>query len=229
MGRGKFELASPLFTLPEYCLALEHFVSTAITEVRDRQFPLLGKIETSYVEGIPHTRSTMPSGEVVDSQPIEYRLEFSIELNDAIAGAPGSLLASIAGAAEQKGQIEMQSVLDYMGRITEGAGTSVNAKGQPVSRELMLEVLSRQEIKFDNDGHPEIPSEVRHLFHAPDQGCTCFSDDRSGDIVLITSRNIREQLRRLPPPTEEEIKTFEEIIERKRKEQDDRRRYRQLS
>lgn len=208
---------------------MAQFVNTAITEVKDRQYPLLGKIETVYVESMPHTRSTMPSGEVVDSQPIAYRLEFSIELNDAIKGDPGSLLANIAGAAEQRGQIEMQSVLDYIGRVTEGAETSVDAKGKPVSRELILEVLSKQEIRFDADGYPEISSEVRHLFHAPGQKCTCFTDDRSGGTVLVTSRNIREQLRRLPPPTEEEIRTFEELIERKRKEQDDRRRYRQLS
>jgi hypothetical protein len=229
MRRGLFKLDSTLFILPEYHGAITQFVNTAISEVKNRLYPLLGNIETVYVESIPNTRSTMPSGEVVDSQPIGYRLEFPIELNDAIAGDSNSLLASIAGAAEQKGQLEMQSILEYVGRVTEGAGTSVDAKGKPVSRELILEVLSKQEINVDDDGYPEIASEVRHLFHSPSQECTCFTDDRSGGVVLVTSQNIREQLRHLPPPTEEELKAFEALIERKRKEQDDRRRYRQLS
>jgi hypothetical protein len=222
-------LASHLFSIHEYALALSHFINNAITELKNRQFPLLGKIETVYVESIPHTRSTMPSGEIVDSQPLEYRLEFPIELRDSIAGDSSSLIDSIAGAAEQKGQIEMQSMLEYAERITHAAGTSTNAKGQSISRQLILEMMEKPVLEFGEDGYPIIPSDVRHLFHSPSQTCTCFTDSRSEHMALVMSGENREKLIRLPPPTEEEIRAFEDLMSRKRKQWNDSRRNRQLS
>lgn len=222
-------MASHLFSLPEYNLALAQFIDTSITELKNLQFPLLGKIETVYVDAMPNTRSTMPSGEVVDSQPMEYRVEFPIELKDSIAGDPGSLIASIAGAAEQKGHIEMRGLLEYVSRITDAAGTSTSAKGRPLSRDLILEMVEKIVIEFDKDDHPKLPSEVRHLFHQPSQTCTCFTDGRSGDVALVMSGEMREKLMRLPPPTAEEMGAFEELISTKRKQWNDRRRHRNIS
>jgi hypothetical protein len=222
-------LASHLFSLREYAWALSNFIDDAITELKNRQFPLLGKIETVYVESLPHTRSTMPSGEIVESQPLEYRLEFPIELRDSIAGDSSSLIDTIAGAAEQKGHIEMQSMLEYAGRITHAAGTSTDAKGQSISRNLILEMMEKPEVEFGEDGYPIIPSEVRHLFHRPSQTCTCFTDSTSEHMALVMSSENREKLMRLPPPTEEELEAFEDLMSRKRKQWNDSKRHRQLS
>lgn len=222
-------MASHLFSLREYAWALSNFIDDAITELKNRQFPLLGKIETVYVESLPHTRSTMPSGEIVESQPLEYRLEFPIELRDSIAGDSSSLIDTIAGAAEQKGHIEMQSMLEYAGRITHAAGTSTDAKGQSISRNLILEMMEKPEVEFGEDGYPIIPSEVRHLFHRPSQTCTCFTDSTSEHMALVMSSENREKLMRLPPPTEEELEAFEDLMSRKRKQWNDSKRHRQLS
>jgi hypothetical protein len=222
-------LASHLFSLREYAWALSNFVDDAITELKNRQFPLLGKIETVYVESLPRTRSTLPSGEIVESQPLEYRLEFPIELRDSINGDSSSLVASIAGAAEQKGHIETQSMLEYAGRITHAAGTSTDAKGRSISRHLILEMMEKPELEFGEDGYPIIPSEVRHLFHRPSQTCACFTDSRSEHMALVMSGENREKLMRLPPLTEEEIGAFEDLMSRKRKQWNDSRRHRQLS
>jgi len=222
-------LASHLFSIHEYASALSHFIDNAITELKNHQFPLLGKIETVYVESIPHTRSTMPSGEIVESQPLEYRLEFPIELRDSIAGDSSSLIDSIAGAAEQKGHIEMQSMLEYAGRITHAAGTTTDAKGQSISRHLILQMMEKPELEFDKDGYPIIPSEVRHLFHRSSQTCICFTDSRSEHMALVMSGENREKLMQLPPPTDEEMEAFEDLMSRKRKQWNDSRRHRQLS
>lgn len=221
-------MTSSLFALPEYDSAMARFISTAINELTKCRNPLLGKIETVYVESVPHTRSTMLSGEIVDSAPIAYRLEFSVELKDAIAGNSDSLIVSIDGASEQKERVEMRNLLSYGAQVMDAAGTSLDAKGQPVSRRFLLELMEKGDIDFSNDGSPQIAAEMRHLFHQPSQECTCFTDGRSEDVVMVTSKNISEQLIRLPPPSEDEIAAFEDLIERKRKEHDDRRRFRQL-
>jgi hypothetical protein len=221
-------LPEHLFSLHEYHLTLGKFVYNAIDEVRDRMFPLLGQIQKVYVESLQHTRVTVASGEIVESAPIEYQLLFSIDLKGAVAGDQNSLIDSIGAAAEQKGRIEMRSLDEYMGRVTDAAGTSVNAGGMPMDRQVLLRSMETYDIDFDEEGYPGIPTEVRHLFHDPSQPCTCFTEDRSQGCVLHTSQRMKDYLARLPPPSCEELQAFEELMDRKRHEFNDRKRHRQL-
>jgi hypothetical protein len=221
-------LPQQLFALHEYNLALGKFVHTAIDGVRDRIFPLLGQIRTTYVESLHHIRVTVPSGEIVESAPIEYQLSFSIDLKGAVAGDAGSLIDSIGAAAEQKGSLEMRSLEAYMVRVTDAAGTSVDAEGRPLDRQMFLRTMETYDIDFDEEGCPGLPPEVRHLFHAPYEHCTCFTDDRSQGLVLHTSQRMKDYLARLPPPSGEELRAFEELMDRKRREFNDRKRHRQL-
>ena len=225
-------MASRLFDLHEYGWAMAQFVNTAMHELRNRKNPILAKIKTVYVESITTTRSTMPSGEVVESQPVDGSVPFFIDLKGTIAGDPDSLLGSIDEAAEQRARIEWESLQAYTGRVTEAAGTSHHAQGQPLNCRVILDMLEKQYIEFDEDSYPIIAAEVRHLFHQPSQECTCFTDGRSRDVIVTTSdptRDMRELFSRIPPPTNVELKEFEELIGRKREEWNDSRRYRRLS
>jgi hypothetical protein len=47
-----------LFSLPEYDFAQGKFIYVAIDEVRDRMFPLIGKIPKVKVDHLQHTRVT---------------------------------------------------------------------------------------------------------------------------------------------------------------------------
>jgi hypothetical protein len=217
-----------LFALREYDLAQGKFVYTAIDEVRDRMFPLLGKIQRVEVEHLQHTRVTVESGEVVESAPIIQQIPFNIDLKGAVVGDSSSLMESIATAAHQKGEGEMRSFENYVGRITAAAGTSLDAKGKPLNRQTLLESLEIREIEFDEEGYPGLPAEIRHLFHDPSAVCTCFTDGRFEQYYLHASPQRKAQIAQLPPPSREELGAFEQLMEKKRREFNDRKRHRQL-
>jgi hypothetical protein len=117
-------LPQHLFALPEYDLAQAKFVYEAIDEVRDRMFPVLGKIPKVKVEHLQHTRVTVASGEVVESEPIIQRIPFNLDLKGAISGDSSTLMDRIGSAAFEKGTGEMRSFEAYFAKITEAAGTS---------------------------------------------------------------------------------------------------------
>jgi hypothetical protein len=226
---GDQPLPEHLFTLPEYDMAQGKFIYTAIDEVRDRMFPLLGKIPKVQVEHLQHTRVTVESGEVVESGPIIQEIPFAIDLKGAISGDQTTFIDSIASAAQQKGAGEMKSFEAYFARVTEAAGTSLNAKGKPLNRQTLLETMAIRDIEFDDNGYPGLPSEIRHLFHDPDQTCTCFTDGRFEEYYLHASPRVKAWLAQLPPPCSEELRAFETLMEKKRSEFNDRKRHRQLS
>lgn len=98
----------------------------------------------------------------------------------------------------------MSHFYSYLDRICAAAGTSVDAKGQPVSYDLILRMLDSIDIDFDQNGNPEMPTLVMHPTMA-------------------------EQIRRLPQPTEAQLKALGDLIDRKRQEHSARQRRRKLS
>ena len=45
-----------------------------------------------------------------------------------------------------------------MSEITDATGRSVNAKGQPLTVDLILDLLEKVEFEFDDDGNPQYPT-----------------------------------------------------------------------
>ena len=84
------------------------------------------------------------------------------------------------------------------------AGTATDAVGQKISHKLIREGFEKIQIEFDADGQPIMPTLVMH----PD---------------------MLKYLQQLPPATEEEIRAWNELLERERREFNDRRRHRKLS
>jgi len=91
-----------------------------------------------------------------------------------------------------------------MGRLCKAAGTATDANGEKLSHELIRKSLENVELDFDENGRPDMPT---------------------GFI----SPAMMDALKALPPPTEEETRAWNAMIDRKRKEFNDRRRRRQLS
>jgi hypothetical protein len=193
-----------LFSLPEYHQAFERFSWQAMVELMKRKSPVLGMIQSEITEHVPSVRNTLPSGKIIESQPLELKMEFSVEVQDAIHGQVESTIVAIDHAAEQAVKSVMEHFYAYHTRLCEAAGTKTDAKGQPISHDLMLASLEKVDIEFDQDGNALFPTMVMHP-------------------------SMAEQLRRLPPPTENQIKAFNDLIERKRNDYASRRRDRQLS
>jgi predicted transcriptional regulator len=193
-----------LFKLPEYHRSLTKFVSIAIHEVMIRKSPILSKIRSIPSQQIPTFRTTGPSGQVVENAPLQVLTPFTVKLDDAKTGNFDSLFDAIDDASEHLLREAMSHFYSYLDRMCAAAGTSIDAKGQPVSHDLILRMLDSIEIDFDQNGEPEMPTLVMHPTMA-------------------------EQIRRLPPPTEAQLRAFTDLIDRKRQEYGARQRSRRLS
>lgn len=193
-----------LFTLPEYEKAFARFVHQAMHELMTHKSPLLSRIKTVAASSIPTVRNTMPSGEVVENSPIRMALPFTVEFKDAISGNLESITTSIDSAAEEGLRTLMPQIYGYMGRLCEAAGTATDARGEPLSHDLIRRSLENVDIDFDENGEPQLPT-------------------------MVVSPEMAQSFQRLPPPTEEEKAAWDALIKRKRQEHDDRRHRRQLS
>jgi hypothetical protein len=105
--------------------------------------------------------------------------------------------------ADERLSIVMQHFFRAFERTCDAAGTGTDARGKPFSFELYLAGLEKIELQFDRDGQPILPT-------------------------LVVHPTMAKQLESLPPPTEEQLRAYNDLIERKRKEFNARRRYRKL-
>ncbi len=79
----------------------------------------------------------------------------------------------------------------------------MNANGQPLSYDLIIQMLETMDMSFGEDGN--------------------------SNAMLIVHPTTAEKIRNLPPPTEEQTRAWAKMIERKRREYNESRRVRHLS
>jgi hypothetical protein len=193
-----------IFDLPDYSASFAKFVTRATQELMRRKDPVFASIKVVESPQVATVRNTMPSGQIVENNPMAVPMPFVVVFQDAIAGNLASLVASIETGAEVSLKIVMPQIFAYSGRLCEAAGTATDAGGQKLSRKLIRESFEKMQINFDAAGQPIMPTMMMH----PD---------------------MLKQLEDLPPATDEEIRAWDEMIERKRGEFNDRRRHRKLS
>jgi hypothetical protein len=193
-----------LFDLPEYEQAFSTFTYAAIHELMNQKEPVLGSIKRVKMPVVPVVRNTLPSGQVVENEPVLVKSPFSFPVKDAISGNVESLLVAIDDAAEDGIRTIMPQFFRYLDRLSEAAGTGTDAKGRPPSHELLFEALEKMDIEFDEEGKAVMPTLIMH----PDMA---------------------QALWKLPPPTPEQNSKFEQMMQRKKQEYNDRRRHRKLS
>jgi hypothetical protein len=193
-----------LFLLPEYEYAQYKFVYEGVKrlmEAKDALWASIPKAES--VEAVPITQNTMPSGEVVQNEPVNVEAQFMYKYADIRSCNTDELAAQMDAAADQNLSAIMPHLFEMMRRTSEAAGTATHTGGKPFSFELFLAGLEKIDISFDEEGKPELPT-------------------------LVVGPELGKQIRALPPPTSEQQKTMDDLIEKKRKEYNARRRDRKL-
>lgn len=192
-----------LFDLPEYDAAFAEFYGTAIQELMRRRDPLLSKISAGYAEHIPTVQNTMPSGEVVENKPFKISTSLTMRFDDVISGRTEAVVEAINDAAENCLKTLMPQIFEQLSRLSAAAGTSMDAKGQPITWALIFQVFERMEIDFDKDGKPT--------------------------IEMMVGPEMYQQILNVPPRTHEENQAWNALLERKRAEFNARQRRRKLS
>ena len=193
-----------IFILPEYESAQLQFFSDAVRKMMAAQNELYASIPTAEpTEVLPVTQNTMPSGNVVQNQPLQVKSVVVFRWDDIRTCNLHALAEQVNKSVEERLAQVMPHFFDVFHRTCDAAGTAADAGGRPFSFELYLEGLERIELQFDREGKPILPTLVMHP-------------------------SMAEHLRSMPPITPEQQKAMDELIERKRTEFNARRRHRKL-
>ena len=196
-------MSDHLFDLREYRGAFGKFFHGAVNALMRAKDPVLRKIETETKEHLPTYRVTATTGETVEFETIKSEMSFTLHLPDIVNSNFEALVLNLDEAADQGLKSLMPQVFAYLSRVCDATGNVVDGKGQPFSFDQLLEVLDKIQIDFDEAGNPEMPT-------------------------MVVSPDLFEKIR-MRPPTQEQIKRRDEIIERKRKEYNARQRARKIS
>jgi len=193
-----------LFSLQEYERAFARFANEALQKLMAIKDPVLREIKRVQSEQMPIIQNTMPSGEVVEGKPFRTEMKFSLGVDELMNGNLEAFAAALDDMATDGLKQLMPKLFERIGGLSEAAGTTVDARGEPLSHELLLRGLERVEIDFDEDGNPILPK-------------------------MVVAPDVFKAWQKLLPPTEAQERAFSELIERKRQEFNDRRRHRKLS
>lgn len=192
------------FALPEYSYALLRFFHEGVSRLMAAKDPVWGMLPTAEpAETVPVTQNTMPSGEVVQSNPVQMAAKIVLKYDHIRSCSVEELAVQIDSAAEQNLAVVMPHFFDLVGRMSQAAGTAMDCGGKPLTFETYLASLENLDLGFDRDGNPQWPS-------------------------LVVGPEMAKYLQSLPPPTSEQQKRLADLIERKRREHDARRRHRKL-
>lgn len=185
-----------LFALCEYDQAFEGFLTAAIRALMRSNDPILQKVRHEVVEHLPSQRITVASGDMVESCPIDVRMDFMFKDADVVAGDVAALTVALDKAAEQGVSTLMPGVFDYLSKICEATGNVVDAAGRPLTHELILSALEKVEIDFDENDEPIMPTLVVHpAFTVPSaRACSSIrarrSSARRNDVGRVTCHSL---------------------------------------
>lgn len=188
-------------SLPEYDDATMHLLMECVDGLAAAQDPLLGMISRDSTDALPS--ADVPPGVTQGAyKSLELEMRFALSTRAALSTDVDEWAASVQDSVDKALPSLMSQIFGQMGEILREAGQDIDAQGQPLSMGLLLKALEKIEIDFDADGKPKMPTLVVH----PEM-----------------AKKLAET-----PPTPEEEKQLEALIERKRQEFYARRRVRKL-
>lgn len=204
-----------LFALPEYQMAFLKFTDIAINELTRRKSSILNLIPFEKVEEVPTMQYTLPSGEVLEHEPVNTIGEATIFVDSLLSGNLDSyyvLLDEVSNNAYP--QLEEQ-FFSHANEVLDGYGNSVNAMGKSQTPELILQMFERKEFLFDENGNF---TKGEALIFKTQTGEFCVQEYSTPEQL--------KNLLKIPPEYEQ---AFNDLIERKRQEFYARKRTRKLS
>jgi hypothetical protein len=132
--------------------------------------------------------------------------EFSIERHELPTLTPQQLIAKIDEAAGKMAEQASEHFFKELSEAVTRVGNVVNAQGQPISPELVFQVLEKIELDFDEHGKPH-------------------------GLTMVVGTKVAEALRTLIPKWEAdtELNTrYQDLMKKKREEWRDRESRRKL-
>ena len=183
-------------TFPELEEKLNRLIEQVLNNVISRSSPLIKSIERfHYFEG-NKSLIRRPSGEEEETEKRYSSGKTEIPVEEILYGNIENIFKHYEQAAVGVSYEQEKSLLESIERTVQDTGNVVDAKGQPLSPEIILQIMEKVEINFTEDG-------------------------KSMTSSFAWSPNLREKLQ---PLLDDLVKTkeYKELIERKRNEWRDR-------
>ena len=194
--------------LPDFPRIKDKWAKTFIKYVKANvtRASLLSQIKT-----VPHFEGNRMSTQYSDGEvdrPNYERLSsaLSVKDDDLIKMGPEAFKDGLDRTAAELREQQSKLIFERMNEITQKTGNAVDAKGQPLSHDLLLQTLEKMQIDFDEDGQPLMPT-------------------------LVVSPGQYEEFKKKIVEWEKDPKcqeNYNKLIESKRKEWDDRESNRKL-
>jgi len=148
--------------LPDFPLIKQKWSKVFIKYIKDnvRRDSFLSQIKTArHFEG--NRMSTQYSDGNID-RPSYERLSsaLSIKEDDLIRMGPKAFIEGLNKIAKELREQQSKLVFEGMSELTKKTGNIVDAKGRPLSYELLIETLEKIEINFDENDQPIMPALV---------------------------------------------------------------------
>lgn len=188
--------------LPEYSNVTAEFINDAVDALMRAKNEIYGEIKHEKTSQLG-TQITLETGDVIETPPLIVQAEFVIHISDAVNGNLDALYEAMDSMADGMLASIMPQIFARIGQICDATGNSINAGGQEISHDLLLDLLEKTEYVFDENGEH--------------------------NTKLVVDLSVMEKIRNLPSATKEQDKRFDEIMERKRREFYASRPSRQLS
>nr|WP_128796295.1 hypothetical protein [Corallococcus coralloides] len=187
--------------LPEYDEATAHLLLECFHGLSAAQDQVLGMMSHSATDAISSADMT-PGITHGAHKGFEMEMRFILSDRAILSADVDEWAASVQDSVDSALPVLMGNIFGGIDKILSEAGQAVDAQGQPLSVEWVIKALEKIELNFDDEGNPQMPTLIAHP---------------------STTKHLAAN-----PPTAEEQKQIEALIERKRQEFNARRRVRKL-
>jgi hypothetical protein len=177
-----------------------------LTYQKSRADPLLGFMRTIKIkEGNKMIYHTV-DGKRMETSFTRFQSAFRISDEDIIEkGVEGLVEIADNIGSDMKSKVGKKVISDF-NKITAKTGNVVDAKGKELSQDMLLEVINKMELSFDDAGNPHMPT-------------------------MFVNPEVAEKIKDKIPEwekDEEHKKKFDDLIKKKRDEWNDRESNRKL-
>jgi hypothetical protein len=187
---------------PEYEAAYAELLQECVDLLMVARDPVLAQIKKVPAAHLPE-KPTTPEACIGYQAPIgPVEMVFIMPWDDIIQGRVDGFAAAVSETADNALPQVMKEIFAQVNEVCDRGGTSIDAHGQKPSLDLLLNILDRMSIDFDEQGQPSLPT-------------------------LVTTPEVARAFQSLTPTPEQEER-LRAIFERKRKEFDAHRRIRKL-
>ncbi len=101
-------------------------------------------------------------GTVSEQMYQEVEAGFSIRRDETPNLTPERVMEELDKVAQEMAKQQVQGIVKKINQAVDESGRSIDAKGSPLTKELILQALDSVEFGFDENGRPELPALIMH-------------------------------------------------------------------